>query len=137
MADNEFIHKETLDEIKAKEEKKNKKKSPSKAGKSRGIVMILNGEFLTKEFFLNNLNFIFFVLLLLLLLVGKGYYGKQLMKDTDNAQKELDELSANYVEAKAKLEEETRRNKLKERLEIRGLHETVNPTKVIRIKVDE
>jgi hypothetical protein len=43
-------------------------------------------------------------------------------------------MSANYVEVKAKLEEETRRSKLRERLEPRGLHETVNPTKVIRIK---
>lgn len=137
MTDNEYISKETIDEIKKEEEKKKKPKaktSTGKSSKSNTLIQILNGDFLTKEFVLNNLNFIFFIILLLLLLVGKGYYGKQLAKDADTAQKELDEMSANYVEVKAKLEEETKRSRLKERLEPKGLHETVNPTKVIRIK---
>ena len=83
---------------------------------------------------LNNLNFIFFIIFLLLLLVAKGYYGKQLSKDAEKAQIELNELNSNYVETKTKLEEETRRYKLIEKLSKRGLNETVNPTKVIRIK---
>jgi hypothetical protein len=136
MSENEYISKDVVEEQKVVEEKKKKKssKSSSKSVRSNPLVQILNGEFLTKEFVLNNLTFIFFIIFLLLLLVGKGYYGKQLSKDAENAQTELDEMSANYVEVKAKLEEETRRSKLRERLEPRGLHETVNPTKVIRIK---
>ena len=86
---------------------------------------------------LNNLNFIFFIIFLLLILVGKGYYGKQLSKDADNAQIELNELSANYIETKAKLEEETRRYKLIDKLSSKGLNETVNPTKVIRIRKED
>ena len=136
MSENEYISKDVVEEQKVVEEKKKKKssKSSSKSVRSNPLVQILNGEFLTKEFVLNNLTFIFFIIFLLLLLVGQGYYGKQLSKDAENAQTELDEMSANYVEVKAKLEEETRRSKLRERLEPRGLHETVNPTKVIRIK---
>lgn len=134
MKDNEFIGKEELAEKAKSQEAKKKKTKNAKAGRSNAFIQILNGEFLTKEFFLNNLNFIFFIILLLLLLVGKGYYGKQLSKDAENAQLELDEMSANYVEVKAKLEEETRRSKLRDKLEKKGLHETVNPTKVIRIK---
>ncbi|MBI1836109.1 MAG: hypothetical protein HYR91_02470 [Flavobacteriia bacterium] len=138
MSENEYISKDVVDEQLAEELKKNKKSSKSsKSVRSNAFVQILNGEFLTKEFVLNNLNFIFFIILLLLLLVGKGYYGKQLAKDADNAQKELDEMSANYVEVKAKLEEETGRSKLRKRLEYRGLHETVNPTKVIRIRKED
>jgi hypothetical protein len=139
MSENEYISKDVVEEQKVVEEKKKKKssKSSSKSVRSNPLVQILNGEFLTKEFVLNNLTFIFFIIFLLLLLVGKGYYGKQLSKDAENAQTELDEMSANYVEVKAKLEEETRRSKLRERLELRGLHETVNPTKVIRIKKEE
>lgn len=140
MAENEFIAKEALEEIQKSQEpkkKKKKKKEGGKAKKPNAFVQILNGEFLSKEFVLDNLNFIFFIIFLLLLLVGKGYYGKQLSKDADAAQQELDELSANYVEAKAKLEEETRRSKLRDRLEPRGLHETVNPTKVIRIRKED
>jgi hypothetical protein len=139
MSENEYISKDVVEEQKVVEEKKKKKssKSSSKSVRSNPLVQILNGEFLTKEFVLNNLTFIFFIIFLLLLLVGKGYYGKQLSKDAENAQTELDEMSANYVEVKAKLEEETRRSKLRERLESKGLHETVNPTKVIRIKEEE
>ena len=86
---------------------------------------------------MNNLSFIFYIIFLLLLLVGKGYYGKQLAKDADKAQDELNELSADYLEVKAKLEEETRRQILIEKLGGEGLIETVNPTKVIRIKKEK
>lgn len=137
MGENEYIDKELAEEALRKQQQeapKKKKKSTEKAPRPNAFVQILNGEFLTKEFVLNNLNFIFFIIFLLLLLVGKGYYGKQLSKDADKSQTELNELTANYIEAKAKLEEETRRHKLKGKLEKKGLHETVNPTKVIRIK---
>jgi hypothetical protein len=133
--DNEFVKKPEPEVVKEKPRKATKKKAPAERGKtSRAFTQILNGEFLTKEFVLNNLNFIFFIIFLLLLSVGKGYYGKQLSKDVERTQKELDEVTAEYVEAKAKLEEDTRRQVLVEKLENRGLKETVNPTKVIRIK---
>ena len=130
---NELIDKDSLAEEEKKAAKSKEKKKSSKNA-SNSFVQILNGDFLNKEFVLNNLSFIFYILFLLLLLVGKGYYGKQLAKDTDKAQDELNELSADYLEVKAKLEEETRREKLIEKLGDRGLIETINPTKVIRIK---
>jgi hypothetical protein len=137
--ENEFVKKEeseVVDETENTQQKKSERKFRSSAERksSRAVAQILNGEFLTKEFVLNNLNFIFFIIFLLLLIVGKGYYGKQLSKDLETTQKELDEATAEYIEAKAKLEEDTRRQVLVEKLESRGLKETVNPTKVIRIK---
>lgn len=132
--DNEFVKKPEPEVVKEKPRKAAKKASAERGKTSRAFTQILNGEFLTKEFVLNNLNFIFFIIFLLLLTVGKGYYGKQLLKDVERTQKELDEVTAEYVEAKAKLEEDTRRQVLVEKLENRGLKETVNPTKVIRIK---
>jgi len=137
MIENEYIDKETADETQKKVEAKEKKvkaKVKPKSSKPNAFTQILNGDFLTREFVLNNLNFIFFIILLLLLIVAKGYYGKQLSKDVDSAQKELDQMNAEYVEAKAKLEEVTRRYRLVEELGPRGLKETVNPTKVIRLK---
>jgi hypothetical protein len=71
---------------------------------------------------------------LLILLISKGYYGKQLNKDTEAAQRNLDQHSAEFIEAKARLELVTRRYKMAERLEERALKETQNATKVIRIK---
>ena len=138
MMDNEYIDKDTVHEEQKKQEpKKAKKKVAGKKKRPNALIQILNGDFLTKEFMLNNLNFIFFIIFLLLILVGKGYYGKQLSKDADKAQIELNELSANYIETKAKLEEETRRYKLIDKLSSKGLNETVNPTKVIRIRKED
>ena len=135
MSDNLYIDKEELDKLKKKEEQKKKKpKSSNSEIKSNSLSQIMNGEFLNKEFVLNNLSFIFFIMFLLLLILGKGYYGKQMSKDVDKTQSKVDELMADYVEAKAKLEEETRRFKLVDKLGAVGLTESENNTKVIRIK---
>ncbi len=108
-------------------------KKPKRTGPN-AFVQILNGDFLTKEFMTNNLSFIFFIIFLLLLVVAKGYYGKELTREVATTETELDEVTSDYFEAKARLEEETRRVRLVEQLEPQGLKETVNPTKVIRIK---
>jgi ABC-type transport system involved in cytochrome bd biosynthesis fused ATPase/permease subunit len=104
----------------------------TKTNKSSAFAQILNGDFLTREFVLNNLNYIFFIMLLLLILISKGYYGKQINKDIDNAQRNLDQHAAEYIEAKARLELVTRRYRMAKRLESRELKETKNATKVIR-----
>ena len=123
------------------EDKNTNKKAPSsenetkkRSGKTSAFSQILNGDFLTKEFVLNNLNYIFFLIALLLLIIAKGYYGKQISVDIDNAQREYDQNAAEYIEVKSKLETVTRRYKLVERLEKRELKETKNATKVIRLK---
>lgn len=143
---NEFVDRAQLEEEalrKAGERKKAKEKAKKKKTKATGtkksskpsaFVQILNGDFLTKEFVLGNLNFIFFLILLLILVVGKGYYGKQLSNQVNDKQDELDEITGEYFEAKARLEENTQRSILIEKLEETGLKETVNPTKVIKIE---
>ena len=115
-------------------EKPKASKSEKRSSKASAFTQILNGDFLTKEFVLNNLNYIFFIMFLLILLVAKGYYGKQVNKDLDNAQKELDQNAAEYIEAKARLELRTRRYKLAEKLEKREIKQKKNATKVIRLK---
>lgn len=132
---NEFIDK---DEAAEKEKIKSKQaKKAEKRAKPNAFVQILNGEFLAKDFVLNNLAFVFFLVFMMIMLVAKGYYGKQLTKDIDTAQKQLDASSAEYVEAKAKLEEETKRSELVDKLGPRGLKETTNPAKVIRVKKED
>jgi cell division protein FtsL len=137
MSTNEYIEKqESVDipKVEKNQAKPKPKKEGKKAGRPNAFAQILNGDFLSKEFVINNLGFIFFVLFLLLLIVGKGYYGKQLTRDVDTAQKDLNEMTSEYVELKAHLEEVTRRYRLVEKLEPKGLKETVNPTRVIRLK---
>jgi hypothetical protein len=128
---NEYRHKEEV----AESLKETASKTTSeKKKRSKVFVQLLNGEFLAKEFVLNNLNYIFFFIFLLILLVAKGYYAKQLTKDIDLKSKELDAMTAEYVEAKAKLEEETKRIELIKQLGPKGLKESTQPAKVIRIK---
>ena len=106
-----------------------------KSGKdANALTQILNGEFLTKSFVLNNLPYIFFILLLLIVFVAKGYYVKQLSDEIKINETELNQNAAEYIEAKTKLEEETKRYKLVEKLQERKLKESLNATKVIRIK---
>jgi hypothetical protein len=140
MSDNQFLDKDTIEELTRKErqkEEKDRSRSKPKNARPNTFAQILNGDFLTREFVVNNLNFIFFIMLLLLLIVGKGYYGKQLSKDIDTAQKQLDEMTADYVEIKARMEEGTRRYKLVQRLGPKGLVESEDSIKVIKLKVSK
>lgn len=136
--DNEFLNRTQVDNRDAKDVAKKKarakKVKKAKDKKPSAFVQILNGDFLTKEFMLGNLSFIFFVMLLLILMVSKGYYGKRLAKSVTRTRLELNELTSDHFEAKARLEEETQRVRLVKELEPLGLKETTNPTKVIRIK---
>lgn len=138
MKGNEYVDKSKLSNQKTKKKSKRKKRT-SNASKqtSQTLVQIMNGEFLTKEFVVRNLVYIFFVMFLLILMVSKGYYVNQLSTDIRKTEEEVGQLTADFVESKAKLEEETRRTELIEKLSPIGLRETVNPTKVIRIKKEE
>ena len=136
MSDNDYIAYSEEEKSTTNQSKVDSTKDSSKerSVKTSALTQILNGDFLTREFVLNNLNFIFFIIFLLLLVVGKGYYGKQLSDDINAAQQEVDQNAAEYIESKAKLETVTRRYKLVEKLEKRQLKETQNATKVIRVK---
>ena len=84
--------------------------------KASALAQILNGEFLTKSFVLNNLPYIFFILFLLMVFVAKGYYVKQLNDDIKMNQTELNQNAADFIDQKTKLEDETKRYKLLEKL---------------------
>jgi cell division protein FtsL len=119
--------------------KANKKQKKEKTDKKKSIsfVEIVSGDFLTKDFVLRNIPFILFIIFLGLLSVSKGYYVKQVEQNINKTQKQLDAVTTDYVESKAKLEEETSRGNLVQRLEGTGLKETTNPVKVIRIEEEK
>ena len=122
---------------KNKHTEKGAQKDAGKGRDSNALTQILNGEFLTKSFVLNNLPYIFFILLLLIAFVAKGYYVKQLNTEIRSNQSELNQNAADYIDFKTQLESETRRYKLVERLKERELKESLNATKVIRINKNE
>jgi cell division protein FtsL len=107
----------------------------SKSGKSKkatAFSQILNGEFLTKDFVINNLSYILFLFFLLFVLVAKGYYGKSVLKEIQETRTEVDQNTAEYIEIKTLLEERTRRYKMVERLKKKELVESENAIKVIK-----
>jgi len=121
-----------------KGKKAKKARSPRSEGKKAVSFMeIVSGEFLLKDFVFSNIPFILFIIFLGLLIVSKGYYAKQLIQDINQTQKQLDAVTTDYVESKARLEEETTRGNLLEDLSETGLKETTNPVKVIRIEKDK
>jgi hypothetical protein len=105
MSGNEFVN---IDELKKKqdlEEKKQAKKRKPRAKKiadptsrpsGRTIVQIMNGEFLSKDWFINNLPFTFFVGFLLVVVIGWGYYTETVIKDEVNLKTELSELESEF-----------------------------------------
>lgn len=115
----------------AEEEWTESAKKP-KAKKQSALMIILNGDFLTKDFVLNNLAYILFLFLLLFVLVAKGYYGKSLVKKVQETRTELDQNTADYIETKTLFEERTRRYKMVERLKEKDLIESENAIQVIK-----
>lgn len=120
-----------------KKERKKKRRVRVNKKHSESVSQIMNGDFLTKDFVLNNLNYIFFLIFLMVLLVSKGYYVNQLTQNITVEERKIREINADYVETKAKLEEVTRREELIKRLKEAGLKETTNPVKVIRVKEED
>jgi|SRR5690554_900547 len=131
MKRNNFIS-EKQKEATLKKQKERRERNSSK--QSQSVMQIMNGDFLTKDFVMNNMNYIFFVIFLMILIVSKGYYVHQLANDIAREEVEVGDVTADYVETKAKLEEMTQRSQMVERLEPLGLKETINPTKVIRVE---
>jgi len=136
MKDNEYIENGPQDDSGMKKESAKKAPSNGKV-KTSAFNQILNGEFLTKDFVLNNLNYIFFIFLLLMLLVAKGYYVKQVIDETNETQIQLDQNTADYIEAKTTIEAITERNLLVFMLQKRELMESQKATKVIRLKKEK
>ena len=69
-------------------------KPEAKVKEPSALTQILNGEFLTKSFVLNNLPYIFFIILLLIAFVAKGYYVKQLKSEIKINETELNQNAA-------------------------------------------
>src|SRR5688572_184703 len=62
----------------------------------RTFVQIMNGEFLTRDYFLNNLPFTFFIGFLLVVVIAWGYYGETVTKREIQLEKELGELNSEF-----------------------------------------
>jgi hypothetical protein len=142
MSSNEYIDQETAEAKKAKEEakaaKKKKRRRKKSSSKSRAggrvMVQIMNGEFLTKDWFIKNLPFTFYVGFLLVLLIGWGYYAESMTRKEVELQEELSELNSEYYTLSSEYITKRGRSQIKERLTGTGLVESRVSPKKIRVR---
>ncbi|MBI3134203.1 MAG: hypothetical protein HYZ14_05945 [Bacteroidetes bacterium] len=109
-------------------EKKNKLFS------GRTFVQIMNGEFLTRDTFLRNLPFTFFVGFLLVFVIAWGYYGETVTKHEVQLEKELGELNSEFYTLTTDYNTQRGRRQIALRLEPTGVKESTSSPKKIRVR---
>ncbi|MBD3638370.1 MAG: hypothetical protein HUJ25_13545 [Crocinitomicaceae bacterium] len=135
MSSNEYIDQETVDQQQIEDSKKSRKRRTRKkrANKNNGrlVVQIMNGEFLSRDWFVRNLPFTFYIGFLLVVLIGWGYYGETTSKKEVLLQEELSELNSEYFTLSSEYISKRGRIHIKEKLNGTGLQEsTVSPRKI-------
>jgi len=120
-----------VEEKDAPEEKPEKK---SKLFSGRTFVQIMNGEILTKDIFLNNLPFTFFIGFLLVFVIAWGYYGETVTKNEVKLEKELGELNSEFYTLTTDYNTQRGRRQIALRLESTGVKESTSSPKKIRVR---
>lgn len=137
MSGNEFVN---IDDVKERKlqseavEKKQSKKRERRAKSSRTIVQIMNGEFLSKENFVKNLPFTFFLGFLLVVLIGWGYYAETVTKKEVTLERELGELNSEFFTLGSEFNTKRGRRTVAEKLTGTGVRESLVSPKKIRVK---
>lgn len=137
---NEFIDKDQLEKMteaasektKTKKSGRKKKSTDDRISESRTLNQLMNGDFLTKKYVVDNFPFIAFVGFLIVMLIAKGYYVQGLNNNIEKTKIELGEINAQKVTFGSELHLKKRRKNMLEKLESKGLKESsVPPRKIV------
>ncbi len=137
MSANEFVDRE---ELVAREALESLQDKPEQSDKQtdlqsrRAFVQIMNGEFLSKDNFVKNLPFVFFVGFLLVLLISWGYYAETITRKEVMLERELGELNSEYFTLGSEYNTLRGRRNVALRLVGTGVEESLNSPKKIRVK---
>ena len=133
---NEYIDQETVDQQQTNNPRKRKKRKKRAEKRSNGrlVVQIMNGEFLSRDWFVRNLPFTFYIGFLLVLLIGWGYYGESTSRKEVQLQEELSELNSEFYTLSSEYRSKRGRKEIGERLAGTGLDETRTTPKKIRVR---
>ncbi len=104
MSKNEYIDKDEAEARKLadelisqeKNEKVEERPKENSAAQNRRLVQIMNGEFLSRENFITNLPFTFYIASLLVIIIAWGYYAETVTRQEVKLEKQLGEYNAEY-----------------------------------------
>ncbi len=136
MSKNEFKVKEVEAEIEEINEpsidsEPSVRKQRSKAG--RTFLDLVNGNFLTKDFTLQQLPFVFFLTLMAILYISNTYYAEKTVRRINNVTNELKELRSEYITTKSDLMFISKQSEVAKAALNYGIKESVVPPKKIVI----
>ncbi len=136
MSANEFVDKEEVDARETLKAVKEKKKAAKKevTQSKRTFVQIMNGEFLSRDNFVANLPYVFFLGLLLVVLIGWGYYAETVTKREVTLEKELGELNSEYSTLASTYNAARGRRPVAQKLIGTGVAESLTSPRKIRVK---
>lgn len=132
MSLNEFIAKEELEAKAAAEAKEVKKKKDAQS--KRTFVQIMNGEFLSKDNFIQNLPFTFFLGFLLVIIISWGYYAETVTKKEVRLERELGELNSEYFTLGSEYNSKRGRRSVAVKLLETGVTESISSPRKIKVR---
>ena len=129
--------KNEIREIKEEKIRKPKPKKEKKSGSGnsrigRYLLSIVDGTFLTRENFLRQLPFIFFIAFVAMCYIASTYYAEKMVREIDETKSNLKELRSEYISLKSELMEKSKQSEIARRAADLMIREsTAPPEKII------
>lgn len=112
--------------------KTRKKDTQKRNGFARNVNAVLSGKFLTREYVLSNLGFIFFCVFIMVCYIGYGYFAEKNLKELAKSESDLQELKARNLSTHARLEQLKQQSQVAQSIKNLGLVESTAPPIVLR-----
>ncbi len=114
-----------------------KKKTHTEEEKPKRATLfgqIISGSFLTKDWAIEQMPYLFFVLLISIFYIGYGYQAEKTVRELYKVEKELKELKSEYTTTSSELEVMRQQSSVAARIEESGLKESRIPPKKIVVE---
>ena len=113
---------------------------PARPKKKRkfSILLLLNGEFLQKEYFLKNLPFFLFVAVMLAIYIANAYYAENKIREITQTENEIKELHAEFISLQAELTEKCKEYQVSKMLTATGMQISDSiPPRVMNVSIED
>lgn len=103
-----------------------------KIGKS--IHSVVDGTFLTRQNIISLVPFLLFLVALAIMYISNIYYAEKIIREIDDANREVKELQFEYITSKSELMSKSKRSEVAKSLDDEGIKESTVPPGRIYIK---